>query len=87
MTATQFQAMLYAGKVSGTGERELKKHLSQHLGKDIKKVMNNASHVFDCISVVFKEGKRDDCLLPDAEIESLCLHFVRCLFCGTEHFR
>ena len=44
-------------------------------GKDIKKVMNNASHVFDCISVVFKEGKRDDCLLPDAEIESLCLHF------------
>ena len=44
-------------------------------GKDVKKVMNNASHVFDCISVVFKEGKRDDCLLPDAEIESLCLHF------------
>ena len=44
-------------------------------GKDIKKVMNNASHVFDCISVVFKEGKRDDCLLPNAEIESLCLHF------------
>jgi hypothetical protein len=44
-------------------------------GKDIKKVMNNASHVFDCISVVFKEGMRDDCLLPDAEIESLCLHF------------
>jgi len=32
MTATQFQAMLYAGKVSGTGERELKKYLSQHIG-------------------------------------------------------
>ena len=32
MTATEFQAMLYAGKVSGTGERELKKHLSSHLG-------------------------------------------------------
>jgi hypothetical protein len=45
-------------------------------GKDIKKVINNASHVFDCISVVFKEGKRDDCLLlTDAEIELLCLHF------------
>ena len=44
-------------------------------GKDIKKVMNNASHVFDCISVIFKEGKRDDCLLPDTEIELLCLHF------------
>ena len=44
-------------------------------GKDIKKVMNNASHVFDCISMVFKEGKRDNCLLSDAEIESLCKHF------------
>ena len=44
-------------------------------GKDIKKLMNNASRVSDCISVVFKEGKRDDCLLSDAEIESLCKHF------------
>lgn len=33
MTATSFQAMLNAGKVTGTGERELKKHLSSHLGK------------------------------------------------------
>ena len=33
MSATQFQAMLCAGKVSGAGERELKKHLSAHLGK------------------------------------------------------
>jgi hypothetical protein len=33
MSATQFQAMLCAGRVSGTGERELKKHLSAHLGK------------------------------------------------------
>jgi hypothetical protein len=44
-------------------------------GKDIKKVMNNASHVFNKFSLVFKEGKRDDCLLSDTEIESLCLHF------------
>jgi hypothetical protein len=33
MSATQFQAMLHAGKVTGTGERELKMHLSSHLGK------------------------------------------------------
>ena len=32
MSATVFQAMLTAGKVTGTGERELKKHLSSHLG-------------------------------------------------------
>ena len=33
MSTTQFQAMLCAGKARGTGERELKKHLSAHLGK------------------------------------------------------
>jgi hypothetical protein len=44
-------------------------------GKDIKKVMNNASHVFDNFSLIFKERKRDDCLLSDAEIEGLRLHF------------
>ena len=44
-------------------------------GNDIKKVMNNASHVFDNYSLIFKDWKRDDCLLSDAEIEALCLHF------------
>jgi hypothetical protein len=33
MSSTQFQAMLCVTGVSGTGERELKKHLSAHLGK------------------------------------------------------
>ena len=33
MSAMVFQAMLTAGKVTGTGERELKKHVSSHLGK------------------------------------------------------
>jgi hypothetical protein len=33
MTATEFQSMLHAGKVSGTGEQELKKHLSTHLSQ------------------------------------------------------
>jgi hypothetical protein len=33
MSATQFQAMMCAASVSGTGERELKKHLRAHLGK------------------------------------------------------
>jgi hypothetical protein len=33
MSATAFQAMLNAGKVTQTRERELKKHLSSHLGK------------------------------------------------------
>jgi hypothetical protein len=33
MSASQFQAMMSAGGVSGSGERELKKHLGTHLGK------------------------------------------------------
>ena len=33
MSATAFQSMLSAGKVTGTGEGELKKHLRSHLGQ------------------------------------------------------
>ena len=33
MSATAFQSMLHAGKVTGTGEREPKKHLTSHLGQ------------------------------------------------------
>ena len=44
-------------------------------GKDIKKVMNNATHLFDKFAAIFKEGKRVDCQLTDADIDSLCLHF------------
>ncbi len=44
-------------------------------GKDIKKVMNNASHIFDQFAAIFKEGKRKDCLLSDDDLDLLCLHF------------
>ncbi len=44
-------------------------------GKDVKKVMNNASHIFDQFAAIFKEGKRKDCLLSDDDIDLLCLHF------------
>jgi hypothetical protein len=33
MTATEFQGMISAGVVNGVSEKELKKHLSAHLGK------------------------------------------------------
>jgi hypothetical protein len=54
-------------------------------GKDIKKVMNNASHIFDQFAAIFKEGKREDCLLADANIDLMCLHFweVYVLWDGT----
>jgi hypothetical protein len=44
-------------------------------GKDIKKVMNNASYVFDELAVILKEGKRPGCILPDATLDAMCLHF------------
>ena len=44
-------------------------------GKDIKKVMNNASHIFDQFAVIFKDGKRPDCILSGTDIDTLCLHF------------
>ena len=44
-------------------------------GKDIKKVINNATHLFDAFTAIFKEGKREGCLLSDADIDTMCLHF------------
>jgi hypothetical protein len=44
-------------------------------GKDIKKVMNNATYLFDAFAVIFKEGKREGCLLSNADIDLMCLHF------------
>ncbi len=50
-------------------------HGGRFNGKDIKKVMNNATYLFDMFTVVFKERKREGCLLSDADINSMCLHF------------
>ncbi len=54
-------------------------------GKDINNVMNNATHLFDAIAAIFKEGKRDGCLMSDANIDSMCLHFWEVYVCGMEH--
>jgi hypothetical protein len=44
-------------------------------GKDIKKVMNNSCHIFNTFATIFKEGKRPNCVLLDANINNLCLQF------------
>jgi hypothetical protein len=44
-------------------------------GKEIKKVMNNATHIFDKLAVIMKEGKRPDSILSNADVDALCLHF------------
>jgi hypothetical protein len=43
--------------------------------KDIKKVMNNSTYVFDQHALIFKEGKRPDYLLLNDDIADLYLHF------------
>jgi hypothetical protein len=54
-------------------------------GKDIKKVMNNGTYVFDKLALILKEGKRPDCLLSDNDMDDVCLHFreVFVLWDGT----
>jgi hypothetical protein len=44
-------------------------------GKDIIKLMNNATFVFDNFALIFKEGKRPDCLLTDEQIDDMCMYF------------
>ena len=44
-------------------------------GKDIKKVMNNATYLFDEFSSLLKAGKREDCEFDDEWIDALCQHF------------
>ena len=56
-------------------------------GKDIKKVMNNATYVFDQLALIFEDQKRSDCLLTNDDIKALCLHYREVfLFYGMRHF-
>jgi len=44
-------------------------------GKDIKKVMNNATHIFDEFAAILRNGARVGCVLSNDGIDSMCLHF------------
>jgi hypothetical protein len=44
-------------------------------GKDIKKVMNNATYFFDELAVIIKAGNRPGSVLSNVHVEALCLHF------------
>ncbi len=56
-------------------------------GKDIKHVMNNATHLFDEFAAIFKEGKREGYLLSDDNIDACVCILRRCSFCATAHLR
>ncbi len=44
-------------------------------GKDIKRVMNNATHIFEKVMVILKEGRRPFCILSNEVLDAMCLHF------------
>jgi hypothetical protein len=44
-------------------------------GKDIKRVMNNATYLFDKFAVILKKGQKVDCQFEDANIDTLCAQF------------
>jgi hypothetical protein len=44
-------------------------------GKDIKKIMNNATHIFEMFALILEEGKRQICVLSEKDINGMCLHF------------
>ena len=44
-------------------------------GKDIEKVMNNATHVVEKVAVILKEGRRQNCILSEEALNAMCLHF------------
>jgi len=43
--------------------------------KDIRKVMMNACYIFDTFAMIFKAGKRPNCILSDTNINALCMQF------------
>ena len=55
-------------------------------GKDIKKVMNNVSYLFDEFSSILKSGKRSDCELSDDTLTHCADIFNRYFSCGMGRF-
>ncbi len=48
---------------------------SYHGGSLNGKVITNASCIFDSLAIIFKGEKSPNCMLSDANIDSLCLQF------------
>ncbi len=54
---------------------ELGSYHEESMVRTLKKVMNNACHIFDSLLTIFNGGKRPNCVLLDANIDTLCLQF------------
>jgi hypothetical protein len=61
--------------LKGIGVEQSSYHGGSLNGKDIKKIMSNATYLFDKFSALSKSGKQDDCKLEDDDIDALCAHF------------
>ena len=61
--------------LKGIGVEQLSYHRGSLTGKDIKKVVNNATYLFEEFASILKLGKRDDCELSNDAFNTLCQHF------------
>jgi hypothetical protein len=57
--------------LKGIGAKQSSYHRSSLNGKVNKKVMNNATYLFDIFSSLLKSGKQDNCKLEDDDIDAL----------------
>jgi hypothetical protein len=61
-------------------------HSGSLTGEDIKKVMNNATYLFDTFSEILKKGQKVDCQLEDNDIDTLCAQFKAVFLVGDGAF-
>ncbi len=73
-SATSLETEIFL-MLKGIGVEQPSYHGGSLTGKDINKVMNNVSNLFDQFKVILINGKRDDCELVDDQINELCNHF------------
>ena len=55
-------------------------------GMDIKRVVANASHIFDEFAIILKQNRRDDCKLSEDDIQSICNDHKHCLHLWDDAF-
>jgi hypothetical protein len=61
--------------LKGIGIEQSSYHRGGLTGNDIKKVMNNATYLFEEFVSILKLGKRDVCELSNDAIDIVCQHF------------
>jgi len=73
-SATSLETSIFK-VLKGIGVEQSSYHGGSLTGKDIKKVMNNSTYLFEEFASILKLGKRDDCEFSNDTIDTLCQHY------------